>query len=480
MSRSADAWRGLARLPRPHARAAGTRDQTVERRPEDGPGDRVRPLRGVVIRDEARTRVDDDVALLAGRMSTEPAPEGVGAGASGGRVGIADEEVDERAPRKVARWEATDRSRREDAEDGGRRGNTPGSRLRGVGEDGAAAERLSHRDDRKTHAAEPSERLFDAGLEGRQSRSGRFVSGRSRHEHSQHRDGDDAATDALPDDEIDDLATVPRRRERRDGGEDTPRQPGARQMTLQASTAPGYSGLHLGVVCPMANEAATAVRFVDAVLTECRRYGFAAITLFAVVDTVSRDSTRSLLETHRTSRPQLQVVWAPEASGVADAYVRGYREALAAGCDWILEIDAGFSHDPAEIGRLLDAMAGDRDCVFGSRFADGGDNLGALRRRVISRGGTALANLLLGTRLSDMTGGFELFTRATLETILAKGIRSTGPFFQTEIKTHCRELRFAEVPIHYNAPSHDVGIRAIREALANLARLFCLRLVGAL
>jgi dolichol-phosphate mannosyltransferase len=99
---------------------------------------------------------------------------------------------------------------------------------------------------------------------------------------------------------------------------------------------------------------------------------------------------------------------------------------------------------------------------------------------VISRGGTALTNVLLGTRLTDMTGGFELFTRDALEHAIAKGIRSKGPFFQTEIRTHCRNLRHVEVPIAYDAASHRVGSRAVGEALANLARLFCLRLAGQL
>jgi dolichol-phosphate mannosyltransferase len=230
----------------------------------------------------------------------------------------------------------------------------------------------------------------------------------------------------------------------------------------------------------MANEAATAVRFVDAVLNECERYGFDSVTFFAVLDNVSSDDTQELLEAHRVLRPELSVTWAPETQGVADAYVRGYREALAAGCDWILEIDAGFSHEPSDIGGFLDAMADGRDCVFGSRFREGGRNLGTLRRRVISRGGTALANLLLGTNLTDMTGGFELFTRDALESVLAKGISSKGPFFQTEIKTHCRDLRVTEIPIQYNAGSHTVGRRAITESFVTLCQLFRRRLVGAL
>jgi dolichol-phosphate mannosyltransferase len=236
--------------------------------------------------------------------------------------------------------------------------------------------------------------------------------------------------------------------------------------------------VRLGIVCPMANEAATAVRFVDAVLSACDRYGFDSVTFFAVVDTVSRDDTRELLEAHVAAQSELSVIWAPETQGVADAYIRGYREALDAGSDWILEIDAGFSHEPSDIPRFIDAMADGRDCVFGSRFREGGRNLGTLRRRVISRGGTALTNLLLGTKLTDMTSGFQLFTRAALETVLAKGISSKGPFFQTEIKTHCRHLDVAEIPIGYNAGTHSVGHRAITESFVTLWRLFRRRLAG--
>lgn len=239
-----------------------------------------------------------------------------------------------------------------------------------------------------------------------------------------------------------------------------------------------YAGIALGIVCPMANEAATAIRFVDAVLAECEAYELESVTLFVILDTVSRDDTRKLLASHRAVQPQLRVIWAPETQGVADAYVRGYREAIAAGCDWILEIDGGFSHEPTDIGVFLEAMASGNDCVFGSRFREGGENLGTLRRRIISRGGTALTNLLLGTKLTDMTSGFQLFTQDALETVLANGIRSKGPFFQTEMKVHCRNLRVEEIPIHYNAGSHGVGRRAITESLVTLFKLFRRRLVG--
>src|SRR5436305_7607134 len=102
----------------------------------------------------------------------------------------------------------------------------------------------------------------------------------------------------------------------------------AAQMILESPERSPFASLRLGVACPMANEAGTAVKFVDAVIAEVGRYGFEAVTLFVVIDTVSRDRTRDLLEAYEAQCPELQVVWAPETRGVADAYVRGYREAL--------------------------------------------------------------------------------------------------------------------------------------------------------
>ncbi len=239
------------------------------------------------------------------------------------------------------------------------------------------------------------------------------------------------------------------------------------------------SEISLGVVCPMANEEESATAFVNAVLDECE--GFRSVKFFAVLDRMSRDRTRELLYELEGRRPELVVVWSPENSSVVDAYLRGYREALRAGSDWILEIDAGFSHQPSDIPKFFYKMLEGYDCVFGSRFCEGGSiRESSAGREIISRGGTMLTNLLLGTRLKDMTGGFEMFTRGALYEILKRGIRSRGPFFQTEIKAYCRRLRAAEVPIQYRAASHAVGGAAIRDSFSNLWRLFRLRLQGQL
>lgn len=233
------------------------------------------------------------------------------------------------------------------------------------------------------------------------------------------------------------------------------------------------SHINLGVVCPMANERDTAEHFLREVLAACEPFRFKSLTFFAVLDRVSRDGTLDLLRKLEGTLPQLRVVWAPENRCVVDAYLRGYREALDAGCDWVLEIDAGFSHQPSDIPRFFAKMSEGHDCVFGTRFGRGGRiTESSLRREVVSRGGTLLTNLLLGTRLTDMTSGFELFSRAALEEVLRKGVNSRGHFFQTEIKVHCQSLRVAEVPIHYRAASDSVNNNVLRDAFANLWRLF--------
>jgi len=258
-----------------------------------------------------------------------------------------------------------------------------------------------------------------------------------------------------------------------------------RERPLNASEAARDRGqisrISLGVVCPMANEERNAVEFVKEVLAQCAPKGFKNVTFFAILDRKSTDKTRELLEELGARQPNLEVVWAPQNSSVVDAYSVGYRKALAAQCDWILEMDAGFSHQPTDVLGFFEKMSEGYDCVFGSRFCRGGSmKESPLARHLISRGGTVLSNLLLGTRLKDMTSGFELFTHQTLELVLNKGIRSRGPFFQTEIKAYCRNLHIAEVPIQYRGASHSIGSSVLKDSFSNLWRLFRLRLQDAL
>ena len=229
----------------------------------------------------------------------------------------------------------------------------------------------------------------------------------------------------------------------------------------------------------MANESSEGLRFAEEVLASCSEVG--QVTFFVVLDNVSRDNTRELLEQLALREPQFRIVWAPENRCVVDAYLRGYRAALAVNPDWILEIDAGFSHDPREIARFFQPMLNGCDCAFGSRFMPGGAiRDSSWKRRVVSYGGSVLTNLLIGTSLHDMTSGFEMFTRPALEMALRKGIHSRAHFFQTEIKIHCRNLKIAEVPITYRSASPNLSKASLSEAFKQLWRLFKLRVRGKL
>jgi dolichol-phosphate mannosyltransferase len=239
------------------------------------------------------------------------------------------------------------------------------------------------------------------------------------------------------------------------------------------------SQLQLGIACPMANENKSACKFVEQVLARCD--GFRAVRFFAVLDRTTKDNTRELLELFAAQEARLRVIWAPENKCVVDAYFRGYQEALAWGADWILEIDAGFSHQPDEIPQFFSMMSKGYDCVFGSRMMKGGSIVtSSPKRHFVSWGGTVLTNLLLGTTLTDMTSGFELFSRDALQMVIEKGIKSRAHFFQTEIKVHCRQLRIVEVPITYKTASARLNTTAIVEAFYHLAKLFTLRCKGVL
>jgi dolichol-phosphate mannosyltransferase len=240
-----------------------------------------------------------------------------------------------------------------------------------------------------------------------------------------------------------------------------------------------YHSSYLGVVTPMANESSTAIKFADSVLCETLRYPFRKISIFPILDNVCTDGTRELLDDYAKTENRLVVVYAPENRCVVDAYMRGYKAALDAGCDWILEMDAGFSHDPASIPAFLAKIPDGFDVIYATRFTLGGKIVDSgFRRKCLSRFGGIVSNLLLGTKLGDMTSGFILYSRSALEQILAEGVQSKGPFFQTEMKYHARNLCYAEVPITYSGASHHIGKKAMDDAKFHLRRLFRERLTS--
>lgn len=119
------------------------------------------------------------------------------------------------------------------------------------------------------------------------------------------------------------------------------------------------------------------------------------------------------------------------------------------------------------------------ECAFGSRFINGG-SMGdsPFKRRTLSKMGTTLANLLLGTRMRDMTSGYQGFHRDIIGKILQYPLLSRGHFYQTEVRYLLRNHRIFEVPIHYQAPSPRVSSSSVKNAYKTLWKYFIMRLTG--
>jgi dolichol-phosphate mannosyltransferase len=200
------------------------------------------------------------------------------------------------------------------------------------------------------------------------------------------------------------------------------------------------------LVLPTYEEAGNIERFVEAVrphLPESAR--------ILIVDDNSPDGTGEIADRLATADERIAVLHRSRKEGLGPAYIAGFRKVLGEGAGLILEMDSDFSHDPAQLPRLLEA-AEDADLVIGSRYVPGGDagDWSAIRR-AISRGGSAYARLVLGLGVRDLTGGFKCFRAEVLRTIDLDSIYSKGYAFQVEMTYRAIQSGFevVEVPISF-------------------------------
>ena len=235
--------------------------------------------------------------------------------------------------------------------------------------------------------------------------------------------------------------------------------------------------LDFAVIVPMANEANEFTEF-----TTCLRevlLGFPKGRVYFIVDNASKDNTLELCRQFSLQNKQFLTICAPENRNVVDAYLRGYRAAFEQKHAYIIEMDAGLSHDPRSLPSFLKAFTEGYECVFGSRFMAGGQMTDAPWQRVfLSKGGTFLTNMLLGTHFKDMTSGFQGFSRSVVEAFLKKPLLSKAHFYQTELRYLLRKRHWTELPIHYKAPSPSVSRKAIVNSFAVLNHYFFNRLKG--
>lgn len=227
----------------------------------------------------------------------------------------------------------------------------------------------------------------------------------------------------------------------------------------------------------MANEEADFDRFIDAVSSTL--YTIGSGTVYLVTDNASRDRTSALCDTLAKKDQRYVNIFAPQNRNLKDAYIIGLRAAYQAGHTYIIEMDAGLSHDPTVIPEFLRLLNSNYECVFGSRYIQGGSIKNSpFKRRLLSRTGTILSNTLLGTKLFDMTSGYQGFHRDIVEKIIAYPLKSTAHFYQTEIRYLLRNRKIVEIPIQYESPSPRVSNRAIQNAYQTLLYYFFLRLKG--
>jgi dolichol-phosphate mannosyltransferase len=170
-----------------------------------------------------------------------------------------------------------------------------------------------------------------------------------------------------------------------------------------------------------------------------------------VIDDGSPDGTGALADELAAKLDWVAVLHRERKEGLGPAYLAGFRRVLGEGAELVMEMDCDFSHDPADVPRLV-AATGEADVAVGSRYVEGGGvgNWG-LVRRAVSRFGCLYAQAILGLRVRDSTSGFKCYRRAVLETIDLDGIHSKGYAFQ--IETVYRALRrgfmVVEVPIRF-------------------------------
>jgi len=206
-----------------------------------------------------------------------------------------------------------------------------------------------------------------------------------------------------------------------------------------------------------------------------------------VVDDASPDGTGALADGLAAADPRVRVRHRAGKQGLGRAYLDGFRVALEGGAGVVVQMDADWSHDPAVLPRLLDPIVDDgADLVIGSRYTSGGhvEDWG-LGRRLISRGGSLFARIVLGLRPYDLTGGFKAWRATTLGAIPFEGIHAGGYVFQIEMTHRASRAgaRVAEVPITFRdrrVGRSKMSRRIIVEALLVVIRLRADELLGRL
>lgn len=235
------------------------------------------------------------------------------------------------------------------------------------------------------------------------------------------------------------------------------------------------------VVIPTYNERDNIGRLVTEVLAQDEDIHV------LVVDDNSPDGTGAIVDAVAAVNPRIHVLHREGKLGLGSAYRDGFRYALDKGAEYVVEMDADFSHDPAVLPRFFEKM-NDYDLVIGSRYLNGVSVVNwPIRRLILSYFASVYTRLITGLRISDCTGGFKCFHRKVLEAIDLNRIKSDGYSFQIEMNYRCveRGFRVGEIPIIFidrHAGSSKMSKKIVREAVTMVWKLkigsMCRKLFG--
>jgi dolichol-phosphate mannosyltransferase len=197
-----------------------------------------------------------------------------------------------------------------------------------------------------------------------------------------------------------------------------------------------------------------------------------------VVDDDSPDGTGRIADRLASEHEEVLVLHRTVREGLGPAYIAGFQHALTGGAGFVFEMDSDFSHDPKDLARLLEPVRDGRaDVALGSRYVTGGAVVDwGIIRRIISRGGSMYAGVVLGLSVRDLTGGFKCFRAEVLEGIDLPSVRAQGYAFQVELTNRAirRGFRVMEVPITFRdrlRGQSKMNARIALEAMVLVPRL---------
>src|SRR6187399_551160 len=206
-----------------------------------------------------------------------------------------------------------------------------------------------------------------------------------------------------------------------------------------------------------------------------------------VVDDESPDGTGRLADALAAADPRVRVRHRAQKQGLGRAYLDGFGVALAGGATTVVQMDADFSHDPAVLpGMVAPIGDGTADLVIGSRYTKGGGVVDwGLGRRLVSRGGSIFARIVLGLGPNDLTGGFKAWRASTLAAVPFDGVHAGGYVFQIEMTFRASRAgaRIREVPITFRdrrVGQSKMSRRIVVEALVVVVQLRAEELSGRL